>query len=571
MKSNPSPAGTEGGRGLSVVGKIGWPGLITAILPFFLGGFFEWGSCLLSVLLTVILTVSVIRRKTLVLAGGVSFWAVTVLPLAFLGTVLWAQDKGMALPGFFKFLPLLLFVPVFWQAGEEQRKNMTEVLPWSGVLMTVISIPLSYLSVMKGHLMVDGRQAGFFEYPNTFALFLLMGLIVIATRPEIKRYHLLPAGILLTGILMSGSRAVMILTLLTALTLIIAPGKKVFRLSVAILVGTGILAAGLYIVISGQTAGIGRLFSLSLKSSTLLGRLLYAKDALPVILKHPFGLGYRSYFYMQGSFQTGVYTVQTVHNDLLQLMLDAGWLPAILMVWACLRTLFGKKTDLRTRLLLGVISLHALFDFSLQYMAVLLPFAALLQNGEKKVWRITGGSKVFALSLASVLVLGSLYFGTVNALCYLEYEDAALSLDPSYTDGLVSRMRKEEDVSRAAVYAERILALDPYVSDAWRVSAAAAYSGGDMGSMISMQKKAIANAPYTLELYTDYLDMLTVGIGLYEDAGDTDSADYCRKQLKSVPVMLENTRKKTSELAYMIQDQPELTLPEEYTEMIDSQ
>ena len=46
----------------------------------------------------------------------------------------------------------------------------------------------------------------------------------------------------------------------------------------------------------------GRFLTTSLHSSTLLGRLLYAQDALPVILRHPFGLGYRSYTYMQGSF-----------------------------------------------------------------------------------------------------------------------------------------------------------------------------------------------------------------------------------------------------------------------------
>ena len=144
-----------------------WLGGILAVMPFLLGGFFEWTCCLLSLLLLVLLVYKLRQSKTLRVSLGLSGVAMAALPLCYLLTVLWAQDRGMSLPGFFKFLPLGLFVLLFLQEEPEQRDAALEVLPWSGAVMTLLGLPLSYLPVMDGHLLVAGRQAGFFEYPNT--------------------------------------------------------------------------------------------------------------------------------------------------------------------------------------------------------------------------------------------------------------------------------------------------------------------------------------------------------------------------------------------------------------------
>lgn len=529
--------------------------------PFLLGGFFEWTSCLISILLLILLVRKLRQGKTLRVSLSLSGAAMAALPLCCLLTALWAQDRGMALPGFFKFLPVGLFALLFLQEEPEQRDAALEVLPWFGAVMTLLCLPLSYLPAMDGHLLVAGRQAGLFEYPNTYALFLLLGLIVLATGTQRHWYHLALAAVLLAGIFLSGSRAIFVLLVLTAIAIAIFVKERSVRLTTLVLLPAGIAAAVVYVLVTGKADSIGRFLTTSLHSSTLLGRLLYAQDALPVILRHPFGLGYRSYTYMQGSFQTGVYSVQTVHNDFLQLMLDAGWVPALLIAAAVVRSLFRWSSTLRRRLLLAVICLHGLFDFSLQYLAILLIFAAVLDYDGCREIKIKRADQRFLTAAAAFLAAASLYFGAVNGAAYLGNYQLAVKLDPAYTDSLVALMAEESDIAVADEYARRVLELDRYVAPAYRIRAMAAYSQGDMANMIQYQKSAIACAPYDKTLYTDYLQMLETGAALYIQAGDTQSAAVCREQINAVPDMMEAVLQNTSRLGWLIDDKPDLTLP----------
>ena len=113
---------------------------------------------------------------------------------------------------------------------------------------------------------------------------------------------------------------------------------------------------------------------------------------------------------MQGSYQTGIYAVQTVHNDLLQLMLDAGWLPALLLTAAVVHSLLRKDGTLRHRLLLSVICLHGLLDFSLQYISILLFLFLLLDYDLVKTITLKQGTKRLIQASCGVLAAISLYF-----------------------------------------------------------------------------------------------------------------------------------------------------------------
>lgn len=538
-----------------------WLWSLLAVTPFLLGGFFEWTSCLLSIILLILLVRKLRQGKTLRISLSLSGAAMAALPLCCLLTALWAQDRGMALPGFFKFLPVGLFTLLLLQEEPEQRDAALEVLPWSGAVMTLLCLPLSYLPAMDSHLLVAGRQAGLFEYPNTYALFLLLGLIMLATGSQRRWYHLALAAVLLAGIFLSGSRAVFMLLVLTAIAVAIFVKERSVRLTTLVLLPTGIAAAAAYVLVTGKADSIGRFLTTSLHSSTLLGRLLYAQDAHPVILWHPFGLGYRSYTYMQGSFQTGVYSVQTVHNDFLQLMLDAGWVPALMIAAAVIRSLFRRDSTLRRRLLLAVICLHGLFDFSLQYLAILLLFAAVLDYDNCCEIKIKRADQRFLTAAAAVMAAASLYFGAVNGAACLGNHRLSVKLDPAYTDSLVALMAEEPDIAVADEYAQRVLELDRYVALAYRIRAMAAYSQGDMANMIQYQKSAIACAPYDKTLYTDYLQMLETGAALYAQAGDTQSTAACREQMNAVPDMMEAALQNTSRLGWLIDDKPDLTLP----------
>mgnify|MGYP000220026076 CR=1 FL=1 len=132
------------------------------------------------------------------------------------------------------------------------------------------------------------------------------------------------------------------------------------------------------------------------------------QDALPLILKHPFGLGYYGYYFIQQSVQTGVYTVVNAHNELIQILLDAGVIPAVFMGAAVLRSVFTKRTQSRNRIVLSIMILHSLFDYDFQFLAmgfVLILFLDMRNIKTQKVPVLTGtvvgltGAAAAALSI----------------------------------------------------------------------------------------------------------------------------------------------------------------------------
>lgn len=86
---------------------------------------------------------------------------------------------------------------------------------------------------------------------------------------------------LLFGILATGSRTVFVLTVLIFLWLCLT--RKRLRIPLMLLLAACVAAALLFVAITGNQDTIGRFLTISLESSTLMGRLLYYRDVLPVI------------------------------------------------------------------------------------------------------------------------------------------------------------------------------------------------------------------------------------------------------------------------------------------------
>ena len=168
---------------------------------------------------------------------------------------------------------------------------------------------------------------------------LIVGLVILLLfGKELDVRRLVCLAVLFFGIALSGSRTVFILwiAVIVVFFFLSKSGKK--RLYVAALAAVLVLGTGIYAAVTGDLGSIARYLTTSTSSSTLMGRLLYCRDALPVILRHPLGLGYMGYYFTQGSFQTGVYSVYNVHNELFQLLLDVGWIPAGVCIWAPIRS-----------------------------------------------------------------------------------------------------------------------------------------------------------------------------------------------------------------------------------------
>ncbi|MGC5327754.1 O-antigen ligase family protein [Brevibacillus sp. SYSU BS000544] len=144
-----------------------------------------------------------------------------------------------------------------------------------------------------------------------FVLFLLAGLSLLATGARIA-WGLTGVGLFVQSLLFANQL-----------------DKRKFWLYWGGLVGLSVLTAGFL-------AWYDPSIRLELTQvSSLRIRLIYYWDAIRMILDHPFlGVGVDGWSKLQYQYQTAFYSVQHVHNHLLQLWLDAGILPV--MGWVVL-------------------------------------------------------------------------------------------------------------------------------------------------------------------------------------------------------------------------------------------
>ena len=541
--------------------------IFLAVMPFVIGGFHVWGSALASVFLVGYLFVLYRRNGNLLFAFDPVFTSVLVLEALLLISPFWAVDSGMAVFGLIKFLPLPLFCILLMQCKVPSPASYLAYVPYSGAVMMVVSFVLSRIPALASFFTVYKRQAGFFQYSNTYALFLLVGASVLLFKREKRIFELILSLLLMVGVLLSGSRTVFILMGILMVIYIFWEKEKKIRISLISVLVFIVLLAGGYACFTGNFDTVGRYLTVSLSSSTFLGRFLYYRDALPVILSHPFGLGYGGYKTLQGSFQTGVYSVVHIHNDMLQMLLDAGWIPFGFSVFALIRSL--RKGDAFKYAASLLIVVHALFDFDLQFIAMGLILVALLRDSETEV-KGYAFPKAPELYIALVIsACASLYFGTASALGHLGRNEAAVKVYPGYTDCWVEILKETDDPQQMELVADKILSLNDSCSIANSAKARLLFSKGDILGMEEYKLKAISLNKYSLEEYLDYFDMMRIAMELYLENGDAESASYCASRIISIPDMIDNVRQGTSPLGWKIKDQPELDLPAEYADYID--
>lgn len=552
------------GRGIYTAGSILPIRVFLVVSAVLVGLYFEFLSCAASVFLIYHLWYLARKRGRLKIPIGISFVALTVM-VAFYGlSVLWAVDKGLAILGFVKYLPLPLFLLNVVQFEEDQRKILLTDMPWIGAGITAAAWVFSVIPSTASFVLVNGRLSGSFQYPNTFALYLLLGVLILTACGRWNWKRVLCMLLLLCGIVLSGSRTVLVLLLVAFLVQIVLEKNKkirrIFILSAIVFVAFVVI----YALVSGDRIAAGRGLTISLSSSTFLGRFLYYKDALPVILRHPFGLGYLGYYYLQGSFQTGVYSVMNVHNDFLQLLLDVGWIPAILILWAFIRSFL--KGDRMKRMVLLFMAAHCMFDFDMQFPVI--GFAAVLAMDVDSGKVSFCDCKWYCSLLFLLLGAVSVYFGIASGCyCFKQYE-AAVRVYPAYTAAWQELLPESESVEELESIADRILKYSDSVSLAHTAKARCAYSRGDFEQVILHKEKAIALSRYTLAEYLDYFEMLYTGMLRYQEYGDNASVAVCREKLLTIPEMMDSVLADSSGLAWKIDEKPALELPVEYEQLL---
>lgn len=535
------------------------PAMMMLVLPFCVGGFHGYTAATAALALLAGLFFRCRQRGHLRLRldGMTLALGLTVVILAL--SPLWAADRGMSIFGILPWLGAAAYW-LYLEQGENRHEAL-DLVPFCGVAMTAVSIALLLIPQTRPLLTVNGRLAGFFQYPNTFAAFLLAGFLLLSAREKWPTGTFPMLCLLSWGILLSGSRtAFLLLAASSFLTMAVKRDRlSVSRIPMALLAGMvlGQLSESL-----GLLSQANRYLELD-QGGTFYARLLYWQDALPLLGKHPLGLGYLGWRSLQGTVQTGRYTVTFVHNGPLQLALDAGWLSALAMVLALLRGIFARELSWDRRLLLGVLCAYCLVDFHTEYLIiwVLLLTAMPAPGGKALCLR----AKPVLAAAGAVLGAVCLWLGASQALYHSGSIDACLALTPFHTDALEAKVSQTEDLALA----EKLLELDPHRSRGWNTLAWDALEREDWTAMREYKDQAIRCQRYEIGQYIDYVNCFHTALVTCLDTGREEEAWLLAEDLLRVETLLARTEAATSPLALATGDDNTLTLPDNYEEMLD--
>lgn len=542
----------------SIKTKLIFSDLILLISIFCVGGFNEHISCALSCIASLYFSIRILSRKEIKLQTNLFSVAIIVLCLSYGFTCFWAIDSGMALIGFLKFMPILLYTFLLWQ--EEKRSQILEMIPYIAAGLVVISAAGAQIPFLKAFFVVAGRFAGFFQYPNTFALFLLICELLILQNGRLKAVDYISVCILIGGLLYTGSRTVFILFIVSNIVMIFVIANKKMRITLFAVMILSMIAVLLVMYLFKDNAIVNRYLNMDFGASTFIGRILYFVDALPLLLKYPFGMGYMGYYYIQNSIQTGVYNVTYVHNDFLQIFLDIGWIPGILFLVAIVAFFFKQTVSMPRKVIVGTFCIHTVLDFNLQFIAMFLLLITLMNTDGEKIKVIK--TKKWMKAVPVVILALNVYMASALLFAHYEQREIANALYPYNTRNTLHMMEAETDLQEANRIADRIIKQNQTYFAPYSIKAKYAYSIGDFVEVIKNKNEVFLRYPFKYTEYKEYCVMLINGVALYERQGDESSVKIINREILAAYDKLEGNKTRLSELGRRIEEQPTLEFSE---------
>ena len=289
---------------------------------------------------------------------------------------------------------------------------------------------------------------------------------------------------------------------------------------------------------------------------------MYYKDAFFVILKHPFGLGYMGYSYIQPQIQTGVYKTMYVHNDLLQFALDIGIIPMIVFIVCVFKNLINKQKFNLSKQILITIFLHILVDFDLQFLSIFLIFVSTLDIWKEREYQFEINKKVIA-TICTIIVGIYLYFAIATWLNYIDKNEIASKMYPVYTEANLSlayKYSEEDNIGKANKIASMILETNENAELAYNIKALYYMQNKNWSLMEQNKQRAIEIAKYEISNYNEYVLMLSGAIDYYVKNDEMKKATEFIKKVIEVPSKIEQLKSSTSNISYKLRDIPDFEL-----------
>ena len=460
-----------------------------------------------------------------------------------------ALSGATAVVGFLRLLALLLFFLYSQTYSAAERRLVLDAVALEGALLSLISAAAFLYDSFFGGGTLNGRIDGPFQYANAWALFQLLCLLLLLLKEKRRPLDWAAAAVLLLGLLLSGSRAVLLL----AVPLLLIALLRGLRLRLRrVLMGLGVL---LLLGLAAELLSGGllsrRFLSLAAGSSSLFGRLLYWSDACKMLAEHPLGLGRSGFFYLQSLEQTGVYTVRFVHNGYLQAALDYGIPGGLLALAAVLLALLRRGVPLRERLVMLALALHALVDFDLEYGALVFVFFLCLPDCRGK--RLRPPRLLPALG-GTALTLCLVFFSLPYLLDAAGDPAAAHTLWPGDTELAERALETCDSAAEAEPLADEILSRTELSLVAWDCKAKAALARGDGEGELRSRWGYLRLNRWREEAWralTDALDRLWPVLTAEERQEAARIASVAAEQLRGLEAS-------ASPLAWRIADAPQL-------------
>lgn len=514
-----------------------------------------------------LLFLTMTRKKAIFYCNMASI-SILLMVFMYLITCIYAVDAGMGIIGFCRILTILFFLCCTMQLDEPEREELLDVVPALGSIMTLAGVLSLGIKPLYSILYVAKRYGGSFQYPNVYALFCLLGFILVVGRTkQFGKRQGIQAFLLMLGILMSGSRTVFLLLVFTCLVLL----RQKKQLCKVILTMSVILLAGsvTYVFITKDMQNIGRFFTISLNSSTLLGRILYMKDGIKILCQKPLGLGYLGYYFVEKSIQTGIYQIRYVHNSFLQIALDTGVISGLLVLGSFCKSIFSPRIENWKRLLLLVTMVHCMVDFDLEFISMWFVILLCLDiYYGKEVNIAAGGSKAWYKILAGFAAVLSLYIGIGMIPKYMGNWELTAVLVPFDSENKQELLRKTEDSKKAEEMAIELLKQNCYITEAYDVLAVTSYQKGEYRKMAVYKEQSVNLQKYDMQVYERYVILLSQAVEQAEVEGDMDTAVWLLQKAAKVTEKLQKVERETDELAYEIKDVPSFQLNEQVEKYI---
>ena len=520
--------------------------ILLIVYPFN-GGLYapwQWGVAMLcnGTLLTL---VWISTKHIRLLSSPVSAMFLAVMAVGAVCNLKIGLDPDASWMGMLRLCGWMLFALLVLQWPLEQRRRLLMCVPVSGAVAVAVSLLAGLNPVWRPFFYEAGRLAGPFQYANSFALFLLIGLMMLPSAWPRWLWGGI-ALLLLFGIVATGSRSGLILLVLWFAFALVRHHQ-----ACRVLPLLGIIAiAGIALALWND----GWVFARFLKMdslSTVWGRLLYNKDGIRLLLQRPLGVGYLGWFYLQRMIQTGVYNVRYVHNDWLQMALDYG-LPAALALLGLV--IWRLRKGVLCPMAAVCIALHCLLDPDLEFQCLMFFWILALTPCTEVPARPLRHPLVPCLfaGIAMLLILPR----TAADISYHFGGNLASRLSPADTEYATQQMLQASTLSQAAEQARVILDRNAFVPVAWQILAEDALSRGAYEEMATAQRQAVLLLKYDQTVYDEAMDRLQMAQQMgWDENLDLEQKiwllDFCDATLDS-----------TDSLGWALRDVPEIGFPE---------